>query len=139
MVEKAEIFGDDPKEWEQLLDPDKDGKDGIAPKKIDHYTKAVCEVYLRKLNLYTKEEFDTWRRELDVKFKEAESSFWQKLWGQIWYRIVLPKAHELNSPKQIFKVLSKIDKLIPYLPEGYWIAVLKGIDWVADLVYENME
>ncbi len=139
--DKAEIFGDDFEEWKTLLDPDKDGKDGIAPdlkRKIEN-TKEEWNRYFRKRGVGTLEEYEQWRRNLDRQFREAESSWWQKLWGQVWYRIVLPKITELNSPKQIFKVLSKIDKLIPYLPEGYWIGVLKAMDFVADLVYERME
>ena len=103
------------------------------------FEKAVCGVYLRKLNLYTKEEIEIWRKNLASQFANRESSWFQKLVGQIWYRVVLPKVSELTSPKQLFRVLGQIDKLIPYLPQGYWIAVLKAIDWVADLVYEGMD
>jgi len=121
----------------KFADPNEYVRMGFPVK--NRYDKAVCESYLRRLNLYTREEFEAWKKNLDKQFLERESSWFQKLMGQLWYRLVLPKIGELTSPKQLFKVLSQIDKLIPYLPVGYWTAVLKGIDWVADLVYKNMD
>ena len=104
------------------------------------YDKAICEAYLRnQLGIWTENEFKRWQINLNLQFANRESGWFKKLIGQIWYRLVLPKAEELTHPKQLFKVLGQIDKLIPYLPQGYWIVILKGIDWVADLVYKQME
>ena len=107
--------------------------------KKDHYAKAVSIVYLWKLDIYTKEEFDQWRKKVEQQFKDRESSWWTRLIGQLWYRLFLPKVEELTTPKQIFKMLSQIDKLIKYLPESKWVNILKAIDWVADLVYKSMD
>ena len=101
--------------------------------------KAVCEIYLRRLNLYNRDEFEQWRTELEKQFEESESNWFQKIISYLYYKLMLPKIEELADPKKLFFVLSKLDKTIKYLPPGYWVAVIRGLDWVADLVYKNME
>ena len=109
------------------------------PVKDTHLT-AICESYLlQTLGIWTKDGFDKWRRNVEKQWKEAESNWFEKIVGYLYYKLILPKANELTNPKKLFFVLSKLDKTIKYLPPGYWIPIIKGIDWIADIVYENLD
>ena len=105
----------------------------------EDYEKYISQVYLRRLNLFTRDELVVFVEELKRKFNERESTWWTRVWGQIWYNLFLPNLNEVLTVKQVFKLLSKTDQLIKYLPQSKWVYLLRGIDWVADLAYESLD
>ena len=138
---KYEIFGDDPEEWKQLLDPDKDGKDGIAPdlkQKIEN-TKEEWQIYFRNNGVGSLEEFKLWRNELALQFANRESNWFQRLMGLAWFDGVLPLVRKHLTPKQIIFYLTKLDKFSSLMPNDFFRKLLLLADKAAESVYTKMK
>jgi len=119
-----------------IADPNKYKRMTVGLRYAD---KIICKDYLRRLNLRTENELKVWRNELELQFANRDTTWLTRLFGQIWYNLLLPNVEKHLTAKQIFSLLSKTDQLIKYLPASKWVYILKAIDWIADLVYESME
>lgn len=95
--------------------------------------------YFRNNGIYTKAKLDEIQGKIEARIANDESTWWQKLMGQLWYRLILPKSKELLTPKNLLKVLSQLDNLLPYMPNDFWRSVLRALDKAATYAYSRMD
>ena len=103
------------------------------------YLEPIVDSYLKRLNLATRKEYDIWRENLEERFKQAESGFLKRLFGQIYFNIIIPKAQEYLTPKKLVWVLTQLDKILPWMPNETFKTVVKTIDSVAEYIYKTMD
>ena len=102
-------------------------------------TANEWERYFRKYNIMTKSQIDEIRGKIESRIANDESTLIQKLFGLLWYRFILPKSKDLLTPKNLLKILSQLDNLLPYMPNDFWKSVLKALDKAAEYAYERMD
>ena len=95
--------------------------------------------YFRSHGIATQAQVIAMQDKIKSRIANNDSSWWQKLLGQIWYQFVLPKSKELLTPKNLLKVLSQLDQLLPYMPSDFWKSVLKALDKVAEYALAQLD
>ena len=95
--------------------------------------------YFRSNGIYSQSQIDIMQAKIKSRIANQESSWWQKLMGQLWYRFILPKTKDLLTPKNLLKILSQLDHLLPYMPNDFWRSVLKALDKAAEFAYDRMD
>ena len=95
--------------------------------------------YFRNNGIYTQAKLDEIRANLESRIANDESTWWQKLMGQLWYRLILPKSKDLLTPKNLLAILKNLDHLLPYMPTDFWRSVLKALDKAATYAYDRMD
>jgi len=102
-------------------------------------TQAEWLRYFRANGIMSQAQVDLMRKKIDLRIANQESSFFQKIVGLVYYKFILPKSKDLLTPKNLLKVLSKIDHLLPYMPNDFWRSVLKALDTAAEYAYESLD
>ena len=102
-------------------------------------TAKEWEKYFRNNGIYTQAQLDEIQSKIATRIASDKSTWWQKLMGQLWYRFILPKSKELLTPKNLLKILSQLDHLLPYMPNDFWKSVLKALDKAAEFAYDRMD
>ena len=95
--------------------------------------------YFRSNGIMTRTQLAEMQAKIKSRIANQESTWWQKLMGQLWYRFVLPKTKDLLTPRNLLKILSQLDKLLPYMPSDFWKSVLKALDKAAEFAYDRMD
>jgi hypothetical protein len=95
--------------------------------------------YFRSYGIATRAQLGEMQAKIKSRITNDESTWWQKLLGQIWYQFVLPKRKDLLTPRNLLKVLSKLDHLLPYMPNDFWETVLRVLDKAAEYAYDKMD
>ena len=95
--------------------------------------------YFRNNGIATQAQVIAMQDKIKSRIANQESSWWQKLMGRLWYQFVLPKSKELLTPKNLLKVLSQLDQLLPYMPSDFWKSVLKALDKVAEYALAQLD
>ena len=106
------------------------------------YVKMTGEqwaLYFRHYGISTQAQVIAMQAKIKSRIANSESSWWQKLMGQLWYQFVLPKSKDLLTPKNLLKVLSQLDQLLPYMPSDFWKSVLKALDKVAEYALAQLD
>ena len=102
-------------------------------------TGEEWERYFRSNGISTRSEIKAIQAKIESRIANQESSWFQKLRGQIWYKFVLPKSKDLLTPRNLLKVLSKLDHLLPYMPSDFWKSALKALDKAAEFALERLD
>jgi len=94
--------------------------------------------YFRNNGISTQAQIDIMQAKIKSRIGQ-ESTWFQKLIGQLWYRFILPKSKDLLTPKNLLKILSQLDHLLPYMPSDFWKSVLRALDKAAEYAYDRMD
>ena len=95
--------------------------------------------YFRNNGISTRAQLSEMQDKIKSRIANQESTWWQKLIGLFYYRFILPKSKELLTPKNLLKVLSKLDQLLPYMPSDFWRSVLKALDKGAEFALAQLD
>ena len=95
--------------------------------------------YFRNNGISTQAQVDEMSEKIANRIANDESSWFQKLMSLVYYKFILPKSQELLTPKNLLKVLSKLDHLLPYMPSDFWKSVLKALDKAAEYAYKSLD
>ena len=102
-------------------------------------TKQDWLKYFRNNGISTQAQVDELSEKIANRIANDESSWFNKLMGLVYYKFILPKSQELLTPKNLLKVLSKLDHLLPYMPSDFWKSVLKALDKAAEYAYKSLD
>jgi hypothetical protein len=95
--------------------------------------------YFRNNGIYTQDQVIAMQAQIESRIANQESSLFQKLMGLAWYQFILPRSKDLLTPKNLLKILSKLDHLLPYMPSDFWRSVLKALDKAAEFAYTKLD
>jgi len=105
----------------------------------DEIKKEEWLRYFRNNGIMTKTQVHMMQARIKSRIANDESSWFQKLIGLAYYQFILPKAKDLLTPKELLKVLSKLDILLPVMPNDFWRSVLLALDKAATYAYESLD
>ena len=95
--------------------------------------------YFRNNGIMTQQQVLDMQSKIEDRISNDESTWFQKLLGLLYYQFILPKTKELLTPKNLLKVLSQLDQLLPYMPSDFWKSVLKALDKVAEYALAQLD
>ena len=95
--------------------------------------------YFRNNGIMTQQQVLDMQSKIEDRISNDESTWFQKLLGLLYYQFILPKSKELLTPKNLLKVLSQLDQLLPYMPSDFWRSVLKALDKAAEFALGRLD
>jgi hypothetical protein len=102
-------------------------------------TRDEWLLYFRNNGIMSQSQIDIMQAKIKDRIANNESNWFKKLLGLAWYRFILPKSKDLLTPKNLLKVLTKLDHLLPYMPSDFWCSVLRALDKAAEYAYDNLD
>jgi len=90
--------------------------------------------YMRAKGVLSIEELRVLQEKIRQRIKEAESGPIKRLFSWLWYEI---KGKFVIDVKLLYTILSKADFLMPYMPNQFWMNVVKYIDKLGEYLLEK--
>jgi hypothetical protein len=90
--------------------------------------------YMRENGVLNLDELKALQEQIRQRIKDDESGWFSRLMSWAWYEI---KGKFVIDVELLYKIMSKADLLMPYMPNTFWMNVVKYIDKIGEYLLEK--
>jgi len=90
--------------------------------------------YMRENGVLNLDELKVLQEQIRQRIKDDESGIFSRLMSWVWYEI---KGKLVLDVTLLYKIMSKADLLMPYMPNAFWMNVVKYIDKIGEYLLEK--